>query len=186
MLRAGNLASDDEKARFLRESRSAAQLRHRAIVPVHEVGEYEGCPFIISDFVRGVTLADWIVTRRPTFDQAARLVAELADALQHAHENGIIHRDVKPSNIIVDDDGQPHLMDFGLAKREAGEIAITLDGQVLGTPAYMSPEQARGEGSKRRRPDRRLQPGCHLVRDDHWRASVPRQHPDASPPGPPR
>ena len=148
VLRAGNLARDDEKARFFRESRSAAQLRHRAIVTVHEVGEYEGCPFIISDLVQGVTLAEWIVTRRPTFDQAATLVAELADALRHAHENGIIHRDVKPSNIIIDDDGQPHLMDFGLAKREAGEIAITLDGQVLGTPAYMSPEQARGEGSK--------------------------------------
>ena len=148
VLREGNLASDDEKARFFRESRSAAQLHHRAIVPVHEVGEYEGCPFIISDLAEGVTLAEWIVTRRPTFDQTARLVAELADALQHAHENGIIHRDVKPSNIIVDSDGQPHLMDFGLAKREAGEIAITLDGQVLGTPAYMSPEQARGEGSK--------------------------------------
>ncbi len=148
VLRAGNLARDEEKARFLRESRSTAQLRHPAIVPVHEVGEYEGNPFIISDFIRGITLADWLTARRPAFAEAARLVAELADALQYAHENHVIHRDVKPSNVILDEDGQPHLMDFGLAKREAGEIAITLDGEVLGTPAYMSPEQARGEGSK--------------------------------------
>ena len=147
VLRAGNLASDDEKARFLRESRTAAQLRHPAIVTVHEVGEYEGTPFIISDFVRGVTLADWLNTRRPPFAQAAGVMAELAGALEHAHANGVIHRDVKPSNIIIDEDGRPHLMDFGLAKREAGEIVITIDGQVLGTPAYMSPEQARGEGS---------------------------------------
>jgi eukaryotic-like serine/threonine-protein kinase len=147
VLRAGNLARHDEKTRFIRESQSAGQLQHHAIVTVHEVGEHEGCPYIISDFVPGVTLAEWIGTRRPTFRQAARLAAELADALQHAHENGIIHRDVKSSNIIVDDNGQPHLMDFGLAKSEASEITITVHGQILGTPAYMSPEQARGEGS---------------------------------------
>ncbi|HKI17236.1 MAG TPA: protein kinase, partial [Isosphaeraceae bacterium] len=132
VLRAGNLATDEEKARFLNESRSTAQLRHRAIVPVHEVGEYAGDPFIISDFIRGVTLADWLTARRPPFAEAARVVAELADALQYAHENRVIHRDVKPSNVILDEDGEPHLMDFGLAKREAGEIAITLDGEVLG------------------------------------------------------
>ena len=71
----------------------------------------------------------------------------MADALQYAHEQGVIHRDVKPSNIMLDDEGQPHVMDFGLAKREAGEITMTLDGQVLGTPAYMSPEQATGRGA---------------------------------------
>src|SRR5262249_3739877 len=71
--------------------------------------------------------------------------AEVADALDHAHENGVIHRDVKSRNILIDAQGTPHLMDFGLAKREAGEITITLEGQVLGTPAYMPPEQARGE-----------------------------------------
>ena len=71
-------------------------------------------------------------------------MAQLADAVQHAHEHGVIHRDLKPSNIMLDDAGQPHIMDFGLAKREAGEITMTVDGKVLGTPAYMSPEQAKG------------------------------------------
>ena len=70
----------------------------------------------------------------------------MADALQYAHGRGVIHRDIKPSNVMIDDEGRPRLMDFGLAKREAGEVTMTLDGQVLGTPAYMSPEQAKGEG----------------------------------------
>src|SRR5262249_13110757 len=80
--------------------------------------------------------------------EAARLIAAVAEALQYAHEQGVIHRDVKPSNILLDEAGRPHLMDFGLAKRAAGEITMTLEGQVLGTPAYMSPEQARGEGHR--------------------------------------
>ena len=110
--------------------------------------EYEGIPFIVSDFIPGVTLADSLRIRQPTFREAARLAAELADALHYAHEHGVIHRDVKSQNIMLDKDGQPHLMDFGLAKREASEIAITVEGQILGTPAYMPPEQARGEVSK--------------------------------------
>src|SRR5262249_41428197 len=75
-------------------------------------------------------------------------VAEVADALQYAHEQGVIHRDVKPSNIMLDADNRPHLMDFGLARRDAGEVTMTVDGQVIGTPAYMSPEQARGEAHR--------------------------------------
>src|SRR5262249_28197313 len=118
------------------------------IVPVHEVGEHEVAPYLVSDFVQGVTLADLLTARRPPPREAARLVAAVADALQYAHEHGVVHRDVKPSNIMLDDAARPHLMDFGLAKREAGEITMTLDGQVLGTPAYMSPEQARGEAHK--------------------------------------
>src|SRR5439155_4713477 len=86
--------------------------------------------------------------KRPPPLDAARLIADLADILQYAHDRGVIHRDVKPSNILIGEDGRPHLMDFGLAKRDAGDISVTMDGQVLGTPAYMSPEQARGEGKK--------------------------------------
>ena len=111
---------------------------------VHEVGKADDQLFIVSDYVRGVTLADWLTGKRPTPKEAAALVAQLADAVQHAHEHGVIHRDLKPSNIMLDDAGQPHIMDFGLAKREAGEITMTMDGKVLGTPAYMSPEQAKG------------------------------------------
>jgi tRNA A-37 threonylcarbamoyl transferase component Bud32 len=144
--RAGNLAGSHDLDRFLREARSVAQLRHWSIVSVHEVGLSKGLPYLVSDFVQGVTLADLLGTRRPAPDDAARLLADVAEALHYAHEQGIIHRDVKPSNIMLDAENRPHVMDFGLAKRDAGEITMTIEGQVLGTPAYMSPEQARGEG----------------------------------------
>jgi serine/threonine-protein kinase len=129
-------------------ARSAAELRHPAIVTVHEVGADDGQPYLVSDFVEGVTLADQLTARRPPPREAARLVADIAEAVHFAHTQGVVHRDLKPSNIMLDAEGRPHVMDFGLAKREAGEITMTLDGQVLGTPAYMSPEQARGEGHR--------------------------------------
>jgi tRNA A-37 threonylcarbamoyl transferase component Bud32 len=144
--RAGHLAGPQELDRFLREARSAAQLQHPSIVTVHDVGQAGGVPYLVSDFVQGVTLADLLSARRPGFRESAELIASVADALQYAHERGVVHRDVKSSNIMLGDDGVPRVMDFGLAKREAGEITMTVEGQVLGTPAYMSPEQARGEG----------------------------------------
>jgi WD40 repeat protein/tRNA A-37 threonylcarbamoyl transferase component Bud32 len=144
--RAGNLPGGQDLDRFLREARSTAQLRHPAIVPVHEVGQDDGVPYLVSDFVDGVTLADRLTAGGLSFREAAGLVAAVAEALEHAHRQGIVHRDVKPSNIMLRADGAPVVMDFGLAKRAAGEITMTLDGQVLGTPAYMSPEQAKGEG----------------------------------------
>jgi WD40 repeat protein/tRNA A-37 threonylcarbamoyl transferase component Bud32 len=144
--RTGNLAGPHELDRFLREARSVAQLRHPSIVSVHDVGQIDGVPYLVSDFVQGVTLTDLLSARRLGFRESAELAATVADALQYAHERGVIHRDVKPSNILIGDDGTPHLMDFGLARRDAGEITMTVEGQVLGTPAYMPPEQARGEG----------------------------------------
>jgi WD40 repeat protein/tRNA A-37 threonylcarbamoyl transferase component Bud32 len=146
--RAGNLAGRADLDRFLREARSVAQLRHPAIVPVYEVGQAERLPYLVSEFVQGVTLDDVLSARRPAPREAARLAAEVADALQYAHEMGVVHRDVKPGNIMVDERGAPRLMDFGLAKREAGDVTMTVEGQVLGTPAYMSPEQARGEAHR--------------------------------------
>ncbi len=141
--RKGQLTTEEAEA-FLREARSAAQLHHPNIVAVHEVGKENDQLFIVSDFVKGITLADWLTGKRPTPKEAAKLTAKIADAVQHAHEHGVIHRDLKPSNIMLDEDGQPHIMDFGLAKRNAGEITMTMEGRVLGTPAYMSPEQAKG------------------------------------------
>jgi WD40 repeat protein/tetratricopeptide (TPR) repeat protein/tRNA A-37 threonylcarbamoyl transferase component Bud32 len=146
--RAGNLSAAEDLDRFLREARSVAQLRHPSIVSVHEVGEADGVPYLVSDFVRGMTLADLLTSRRPPPREAAQLIAAVAEALQYAHDQGVVHRDVKPSNIMLDDGGTPYVMDFGLAKREAGEITMTVEGQVLGTPAYMSPEQAFGESHK--------------------------------------
>jgi WD40 repeat protein/tRNA A-37 threonylcarbamoyl transferase component Bud32 len=146
--RAGNLAGPQELDRFLREARSVAQLRHPSIVSVHEVGQTDGVPYLVSDFVKGVTLADLLTARRPGFREAANLVAEVAEALHFAHQHGVVHRDVKPSNVMIGDEGRPCVMDFGLAKRDAGEITMTIDGQVLGTPAYMSPEQAGGDAHK--------------------------------------
>ena len=99
----------------------------------------------VSDYVEGLTLADWLVGQQLTSRTAAELCVKLANALHHAHEAGVIHRDVKPTNIIIDSQNEPHIMDFGLAKREAGEVTMTMEGKVLGTPAYMSPEQAKGE-----------------------------------------
>lgn len=138
----------DEQERFFREARATAQLRHPNIVSVHEVGRDGDSVFIVSDFVRGVTLSDWLTGQQLTSREAAELCAKIADALQHAHEQGVIHRDLKPANIMIDGDGQPHLMDFGLARRDAGEVTMTLEGHVLGTAAYMSPEQALGEAHK--------------------------------------
>ena len=131
---------------FLREARAAAQLKHPNIVGIHEVGRHDGSVYIVSDYVAGLTLADWLSGQRSTLREAAELCVKIAEVLEHAHTAGIVHRDLKPSNIMLDAAGEPHLMDFGLAKREAGEITVTVDGHVLGTPAYMSPEQARGEG----------------------------------------
>lgn len=133
-----------EAEQFFREARAAAQLRHPNIVAVYEVGREEDVVYIVSDYVRGVSLADWLTGEQPAFDEVARLGETIARALEHAHQQGVVHRDLKPSNVMIDEQGQPLIMDFGLAKRDVGEITMTVDGQILGTPAYMSPEQARG------------------------------------------
>lgn len=137
--------SATEAEQFLREARAAAQLNHPGIARVHEAGRIDGKAYIVSDFVEGRTLEERLRVEPLTARETAALGAEIADALHHAHEAGVVHRDLKPSNIIVDTHDRPHLLDFGLAKREAGEISVTYEGKVLGTPAYMSPEQARGD-----------------------------------------
>jgi non-specific serine/threonine protein kinase/serine/threonine-protein kinase len=134
--------SADEQQKFFREARAAAQLRHPNIVSVHEVGRDGDTVYIVSDFIHGSTLGDWLAGQKRTSREAAELCAKIADALHHAHEQGVVHRDLKPANIMIDASGQPHLMDFGLARREVGEATVTLDGVLMGTPAYMSPEQA--------------------------------------------
>ena len=133
---------------FIREARAAAQVKHPGVVGVHEVGREDGTLYIVSDFIDGCSLKEWLTGHQLTPREAAELCVKIAEALQAAHEAGVVHRDLKPGNVMMDLAGQPHLTDFGLAKREAGEMTVTVDGQVLGTPAYMSPEQARGEAHK--------------------------------------
>jgi len=134
-----------ETEQFFREARTAAQLKHPHIVPVHEVGKEGTTIFIVTDLIHGVPMSDWLKEVRPSVPETVQLCATLAEALSYAHQQGVIHRDLKPSNIMLDRDHQPHIMDFGLAKRELGEITMTIDGTILGTPAYMSPEQAEGK-----------------------------------------
>jgi WD40 repeat protein len=142
--RADTLFDAEDLARFLHEARHAARLRHPCIAQVYEAGEADGVCYLVSEFVPGKTLEAFLRERRPTPEQAAELLAAVADALHYAHEQGVVHRDVKPSNILLGEDGRPLLTDFGLALRDDGEPTLTRDGRILGTPAYMSPEQARG------------------------------------------
>jgi WD40 repeat protein/ribosomal protein S27E len=146
--RRGYFATAEEEGRFLREARHCARLKHPHIVQVHEIGYERGVPYIVSDFIEGLTLADRMTGSMLSFRESAELVANIADAFDYAHGEKIVHRDIKPSNILIDRTGQPYVTDFGLARRDEGEITVTLDGQVLGTPAYMPPEQAAGDHHK--------------------------------------
>jgi WD40 repeat protein len=146
MILAGHLASVVEVQRFRTEAEAAASLDHPNIVPIYEVGEYEGQHYFSMKLihqeaaVRGPKSATTNDQR-----QAVRLVATVARAVHYAHQRGIIHRDLKPANILIDGQGQPHVTDFGLAKRVAGDSNLSQSGAIVGTPAYMAPEQAAGK-----------------------------------------
>jgi len=146
MIRAGRFAGDDDLRRFRNEAEAVAKLDHPHIVPVYEVGEHEGHNYFSMKRIDGTSLAANLSGYRDRPREAARLVAAVAKALHHAHQRGVLHRDLKPSNILLDAKGEPHLTDFGLAKRLEGPGAAetTRTGAILGTPAYMAPEQASG------------------------------------------
>ena len=122
-----------------------ARLQHPNIAHVREAGRDGDTLFIVSDYIDGANLCDWLTGQRLSLREGAQLVAKAADALEHAHLRGVVHRDLKPGNILLNTAGEPHIADFGLAKRASGEVTMTTDGQVLGTPAYMPPEQAIGK-----------------------------------------
>lgn len=140
--------SREERERFLREARAAAGLHHAHICPVHEVGTIDGRDYIVLSFIDGKPLSKLLQTQPKLSErQIAAVIRKLALALQEAHDQGIIHRDLKPANIMINRKGEPVIMDFGLARREnSGDAQISHSGQIMGTPAYMSPEQARGDG----------------------------------------
>jgi len=148
----GLLSSPEALERFHREALGAAQLRHPGIVTIHEVAVHDGLPVLVEDFIEGQPLRDRLAQKRPTVREAAQMAAEVAEALDYAHSMGAIHRDVKPANIMLttgpNGEMRPMLVDFGLALHDAAEITLTLEGQVVGTPAYMSPEQAAGEAHR--------------------------------------
>ncbi len=135
------------RERFEREAKAAAQVEHPNVVSLHAVGHLpDGRPYLVMPYIQGPTLLERLQAPPPlTSRELAQIVAAIADGLDAVHQQGLVHRDVKPENILLSRDGTPLLMDFGLARRDHGEVTVTLDGEVLGTPAYMSPEQARGD-----------------------------------------
>jgi WD40 repeat protein len=142
--------SASEAELFLREARAASQVRHPQVVSIHEVGCEDHVIYLVCDLVQGRPLHEWTQGQLVPPRKAAKICQLVAEALAAVHQAGIVHRDVKPGNILMDQQEIPRLTDFGLAKRHAIEPTLTLAGQVMGTPAYMSPEQARGESSDAR------------------------------------
>jgi tRNA A-37 threonylcarbamoyl transferase component Bud32 len=144
MIKAARFASADDLRRFHNEAEAVARLDHPNIVPIFEVGQFQDQHYYSMKLVLGEGLDKRLKDFTGDPRRAARLMALVAGAIHHAHERGILHRDLKPANILVDADGQPHVTDYGLAKRVEGDSELTQTGAVLGTPAYMAPEQTSG------------------------------------------
>src|SRR3984957_13510685 len=136
--------SDSAVRRFQVEAEAAAKLDHPGVVPIYDVGEQDGEHYLCMAYVDGESLATRLARGPLPADDAARIVRDVAEAVHHAHERGIIHRDLKPANILIDNAGRPRVTDFGLARKQDFAGSLTADGSVIGTPAYMSPEQATG------------------------------------------
>ena len=140
-----HLASETDRARFYAEARAAAKLEHPHIVPVYDLGDVQGRPYISMKLIEGSTLSSQLQNGHMDGKSAAKLLIPLCQAVQYAHENSVLHRDVKPSNIMINHEGQAFLTDFGLAKDLRETPTLTRTGAVVGTPAYMPPEQASGQ-----------------------------------------
>jgi tetratricopeptide (TPR) repeat protein/tRNA A-37 threonylcarbamoyl transferase component Bud32 len=145
MISNSEFAGEDQLRRFQNEAEAVAALDHPGIVPIYEVGTFEDQRYFSMKLIDGRGMEKALGDLKENPRGAARIVAEVADAVYHAHQRGILHRDLKPANILLDHESHPHVTDFGLAKRIEGEEGMTLSGSVLGTPAYMSPEQAAGQ-----------------------------------------
>jgi serine/threonine protein kinase len=141
------MADADARERFVREAKATAKIKHDNVITIYEVGEDRGIPFLAMEFLQGVTLEDWLMRgKKPSFALTCRIARETALGLAAAHERGLIHRDIKLSNLWLEaPHGRVKILDFGLAKPLQTTLALTAVGMVVGTPAYMAPEQARGE-----------------------------------------
>jgi WD40 repeat protein len=144
MILAGQLANDTDVKRFYTEAEAAANLDHPGIVPIYEVGEYERQHYFSMGFVEGQSLSQRLAEGPLSPRHAAELMVKVAEAIEYAHQRGVIHRDLKPANILLDHTGNPRVTDFGLAKKVEGGSELTGSGQIMGTPSYMPPEQAGG------------------------------------------
>src|SRR5262249_23605475 len=142
MILAGHLASGEQVRRFHIEAEEAGRLDHPNIVPIYQVGIEQGQHYFSMKWLEGGTLANQLPRLLKDPKAAVRLMVTVARAVHYAHQHGVLHRDLKPGNILLDADNQPHVTDFGLAKHLGAEGPDTQSGAVLGTPGYMSPEQA--------------------------------------------
>ncbi len=145
MIRAGLSARPEDLARFESEAKAVAAIEHSNIVKIFEIGEHDGLPYFSLEYLSGGSLATKIGGKPQPVDEAARIVEVLARAMDVAHQHKVIHRDLKPGNVLVAADGTVKITDFGLVKRLEGDSGQTRSGSILGTPSYMAPEQARGE-----------------------------------------
>jgi eukaryotic-like serine/threonine-protein kinase len=146
-LRPNHWSIHDENARFKREIEILASLDHPGIAKAYDIGTHNGVSYLVCQYISGTTLSKFLAKCKPTPRQSAQLIMSVAKILHAAHKSGVIHRDMKPSNIMLDANNQPVVLDFGLARRIEVEASITISGEILGTPAYMPPEQAIGNAS---------------------------------------
>ncbi len=153
LIRAGSFATEAEVLRFQNEAEAVAQLDHPHIVPIYEVGRHGRHHFFSMKLIQGTSLDKRLAEFVEDPAATARLVAIAAEAIHHAHQRGILHRDLKPANVLLDGRGEPHITDFGLAKRIDSDSDMTHSNALIGTPSYMAPEQAtRARARCRRRP----------------------------------
>ncbi len=145
MILAGQLADDTDIKRFYTEAEAAANLDHPGIVPIFEVGQHEGQHYFSMGFVEGKSLSQRLTEGPLPARQAAELMRRVSESIEFAHQRGVIHRDLKPANILLDQNGNPRVTDFGLAKKVQGDSGLTGSGQIMGTPSFMPPEQAGGK-----------------------------------------
>ena len=145
VIRSGELARQEEIDRFLSEAEAAAGLSHPGIVPIHEVGTMHGLVFYTMAYIEGKSLAQLVEAKELSPLESVKIVHKLCQAVAYAHSQGVYHRDLKPANVLVNPQGQPIIIDFGLAKMAYSNDSLTATGQILGTPAYMAPEYAAGK-----------------------------------------